>query len=127
MPSFYTAYTILAFGITSFLSGAYSLLFPSRFLSTFSLPASALPAARGNALAAIAMGIYYTLASVQENRAFFAATVPMRLLTATVFWMQGGGWRVPGLWEGIGAGLTGLTLLLERNIDARRTKKGKSK
>lgn len=124
MPS-YTAYTILAFGATSLLSGAYSLLFPDALLSTFSLPASALPAARGNALAAIAMGIYYTLASVQENRAFFAATVPMRLLTATVFWMQGGGWRVPSLWEGIGAGLTGVTLLLERNN--RRTRKEKSK
>lgn len=117
-----TAYTILAFGVTSFLSGAYSLLFPNRFLLTFSLPASALPAARGNALAAIAMGIYYTLAAVQENRAFFAATVPMRLLTATVFWMQGEGgeggrgrgWRVASLWEGIGAGLTGLMLLLEK-------------
>jgi hypothetical protein len=114
MPS-YTAYTILAFGITAFLSGTYSLLFPESSLSNFSLPASALPAAQGNALAAIAMGIYYTLAAVQENRAFFAATVPMRLLTATVFWAQGGRWKVASLWEGIGAGLTGLMLLLEWN------------
>jgi hypothetical protein len=67
---------------------------------------------KGNSLAAIAMGIYYSLAAYQENRSFFKLTVPMRLLTATVFWGQGGMWKGAGLWEGVGAGLTGLALLL---------------
>ena len=57
------------------------------------------------------MGIYYSLAAYQENRSFFKLTVPMRLLTATVFWGQGGTWKVAGLWEGAGAVLTGLALL----------------
>lgn len=109
----YTAFTVLGFGITSFFTGVYTLLFPSAISSTLSLPESAVPSVRGNGLAAIAMGIYYTLASVQENRTFFKATVPMRLLTTTVFWMQG--WKAASLWEGIGAGLTGLTLLIEWN------------
>lgn len=119
MPS-YASTTILGFGASCFLTGGYTLLCPSAILSTLSLPASALPAVRGNGLAAIAMGIYYTLASVQENRAFFAATVPMRLLTASVFWLQGDGWKTAGLWEGIGAGLTALTLLIEWNGGTKR-------
>lgn len=114
MPS-YSSTTILGFGATCFITGGYTLLFPSAVSSALSLPPSALPAVRGNGLAAIAMGIYYTLASVQENRLFFAATVPMRLLTATVFWFQGGRWKTASLWEGIGAALTASTLLLEWN------------
>ena len=31
------------------------------------------------------MALYYSLAAYQENRTFFIATVPMRLLTAIVF------------------------------------------
>lgn len=112
MPS-YTSTTILAFGVTSFLTGGYTLVSPSSVQSTLELPPSSLPATRGNGLAAIAMGIYYTLAAVQENRAFFVATVPMRLLTATVFWGQGGGWRAASAWEGIGAVLTGVAMLVE--------------
>ncbi|KAK0717806.1 hypothetical protein B0T26DRAFT_710896 [Lasiosphaeria miniovina] len=50
------------------------------------------------------MGIYYTLGACQNNRAFFLATVPMRLLTTAVFWGQN--WRAAALWEGIGALLT---------------------
>jgi hypothetical protein len=66
----------------------------------------------GNSLAAIAMGIYYALAAYQENRAFFYLTVPMRSLTATVFWRQGGQWKIAGLWEGGGAVLTAVALMV---------------
>lgn len=66
----------------------------------------------GNSLAAIAMGIYYTLAAYQENRAFFYLTVPMRVLTSTVFWTQGGQWKMAGLWEGGGAVLTAVALMV---------------
>jgi hypothetical protein len=67
---------------------------------------------KGNALAAIGMGIYYTLAAAQENRTFFKLTVPMRMLTSVVFWGQGGGWRIAGLWEGGGAVLTAVALIV---------------
>lgn len=112
MPS-YASLTVLAFGATSFLTGAYALLSPDAVQSRLSLPPSSLPATRGNGLAAVAMGIYYTLAAAQENRAFFAATVPMRLLSAMVFWAQGGGWKAAGTWEGVGAALTGAAMLVE--------------
>lgn len=110
----YAAYTIFAFGATSLLTGIYTLVFPGSMLSTLSLPDASLPAIRANALAAIAMGLYYTLAFVQGNQAFFAATVPMRMLTAVVLGLQGGYWIYVALWEGVGAGLTGIMLGLER-------------
>lgn len=60
------------------------------------------------------MGIYYILAFVQDNRAFFAATIPMRMLTAALLGIQGEAWLYVAFWEGIGAGLTGVMLALER-------------
>jgi hypothetical protein len=66
----------------------------------------------GNSLAAIAMGIYYTLAAYQENRTFFYLTVPMRLLTSLVFWRQGGEWKIAGAWEGGGALITAGALMV---------------
>ncbi|RFU76542.1 hypothetical protein TARUN_5706 [Trichoderma arundinaceum] len=102
--------TILAFGATSFVSGIASLISPALMIDSLSLPSGAVPAVKGNALAAIAMGIYYTLAAYQNNTAFFAATVPMRLLTATVFWGQD--WKAASIWEGTGAVLTATTLFL---------------
>lgn len=106
------ALTIYAFGVTALTFGIISLLLPEHSLSTLGLQAACLPAANGNALAAIAMGIYYTLAAYQDNVAFFKLTVPMRLLTTFVFWRQGGSWRMPAIWEGLGALSTGLALAL---------------
>ena len=80
----------------------------------------------GNSLAAIAMGIYYTLAAYQENDVFFALTVPMRLLSTAVFWSQSRGlsagqsesesagaqaWMLAAAWEGGGAVLTAAALV----------------
>ncbi|KAL6690012.1 hypothetical protein J3F84DRAFT_390544 [Trichoderma pleuroticola] len=109
MPSIPRA-TILAFGITSFISGWASLISPNLMIESLNLPTGAIPAVKGNALAAIAMGIYYTLAAYQNNTTFFAATVPMRLLTATVFWAQD--WKAASIWEGAGAVLTAAALVL---------------
>ncbi|KAK2018615.1 hypothetical protein LZ32DRAFT_613640 [Colletotrichum eremochloae] len=108
-------YTILAFGVSSFIAGVRSLLRPSGALASLGLPAAALPAANGNALAAVAMGVYYTLAVAQDNRPFFLATVPMRLVSALVFWRQG--WVGVAAWEGGGAALTLLALAWD---DARK-------
>jgi len=105
--------SIYLFGITAFVAGVTHLISPQIALSTFDLPASALPAVHGNSLAAIAMGIYYTLAAWQNNRTFHTLTVPMRSLTAAVFWAQGGSWRLAAVWEAAGALLTGTALLYE--------------
>lgn len=100
MPS-PTAITILLFGATAFGAGLYSL----------TTTPNASPEAKANSLAAIAMGIYYPLAAYQENRLFFLATVPMRSLSATVFWYQE--WTEAAVWEGAGAALTGLAIAWE--------------
>lgn len=113
MPS-KAALTIYLFGITAFLAGVNNLLSPEAALETFGLSDSCLPPILGNGLAAIAMGIYYCLAAWQENRAFFILTVPMRCLTATVFWRAGGAWQLAGYWEGGGALLTLIALVLAK-------------
>jgi hypothetical protein len=78
-----------------------ALLDPASAAAAQGFPSICIPVARGNSLAAIAIGIYYTLAGYQENTTFFLMTVPMRLLTTVVFWNQG--WKAPALWEGIGS------------------------
>lgn len=109
MPSA-AALTVYAFGGMCLVAGLTNLAKPEDALAALDLPATARFASNGMALAAVAMGLYYPLAAWQENTAFFALTVPMRLLTATVFWLQGGPWRVPAAWEGSAALLTGLAL-----------------
>jgi hypothetical protein len=101
------------FGLTALLAGIFNLLSPEAALSTFSLPSGALPAMNGNSLAAIAMGLYYSLAAWQGNRTFYVLSVPMRCLTAFVFWGQGGQWRIASGWEGGGALMTGMGLAWE--------------
>ncbi|MCJ1271157.1 hypothetical protein MMC22_011056 [Lobaria immixta] len=112
MPSS-PALTIALFGATAFILGIYTLLSPSVFLLRLQLLPAALPALYSNGLAATAMGVYYTLAAYQENKVFFIATVPVRLLSTAVFWAQGGQWRATAVWEGTGASLTGTALLWE--------------
>jgi hypothetical protein len=60
----------------------------------------------------MAMGIYYTLAASQENRTFFYLTIPMRMLTSAVFWRQGGDWKIASAWEGGGAVITAVALIV---------------
>ena len=96
------------FALTCWVVGVHNLARPQAALAGFGLPAVALPTVKGTSLAAIAMGIYYHLAGFQENRSFFVATVPMRLLTASVFCLAPGAqseetrsvFRVAGFWEG---------------------------
>ncbi|KAF7346469.1 putative mfs multidrug protein [Mycena sanguinolenta] len=121
MPSL-AASTIYLFGVTAFLLGVNGLLDPSSFLKQLSAPMDCMPFSAGTSLAATAMGIYYTLAAYQENRMFFIATVPMRSLTAVVFWSYGPAWRPGAIWEGGGAVLTAVALGLEYSRGAGKTK-----
>ncbi|KAJ7259560.1 hypothetical protein B0H12DRAFT_1108695 [Mycena haematopus] len=109
MPSL-VALTIYLFGATSFLVGVHGLLNLPSLLEQLSVPTGCLPLTAGTSLAAIAMGIYYTLAAYQENRMFFIATVPMRGLTAVVFCGYGHAWRAAAVWEGSGSALTAAAL-----------------
>ena len=117
------ALTIALFGLTALISGLMTLISPSTFfpipppttLPPTNLPTNlrpppptqsspCLPSIYGNGLAATAMGLYYLLAAWQENRLFFLATVPMRVVSGVVFWRVG--LRGVGVWEGGGAVLT---------------------
>lgn len=72
-----TALTLYAFGNTAFYAGLSTLFDPQSNAQFLALPAAALTAVRGNGLAAIAIGNYYTLAAYQENTVFALASVPM--------------------------------------------------
>jgi len=120
MPSL-GAVTIYSFGFISLVAGVRNLLAPQQALADLALPAAALPAGNACSLAAIAMGLYYPLAAYQENRAFFALTVPMRLLTTSFFWTAGEAWRLAALWEGIGAALTAAAVLWDIRAAAKPT------
>lgn len=109
MPSS-AAISIYIFGLTCLVAGVFALWDPPSGAAQLGFSSICIPVARGNALAAIGMGIYYTLAAFQENRTFFFLTVPMRLLTTMVFWTQG--WNAPAIWEGGGALLTLSALIL---------------
>ncbi|TVY24185.1 hypothetical protein LHYA1_G006965, partial [Lachnellula hyalina] len=65
------AYTIYLFGLIAFLAGITPLFSPTSATVSLGLPNSCIPATNGNSLAAIAMGVSYTLAAWQENRTFF--------------------------------------------------------
>lgn len=109
MPSA-AAFTIFLFGITALATGLQGL-FQTAQKQSFSDPSLATQAMTANYLAATAMGLYYPLMAHQENRAFFLATIPMRMLSATVFWLQQ--WKAASVWEGAGAISTGMAILWE--------------
>ncbi|TQN64144.1 hypothetical protein CSHISOI_11279 [Colletotrichum shisoi] len=106
MPTSVSRYTVAAFGLTSLAAGLDALLRPLESLASLGLPA-------------VAMGVYYALAAAQDNRAFFLATVPMRLTSAVVFWRRG--WAGVAAWEGGGAALTMLALAWDARRGGRRT------
>ncbi len=118
MPSL-AAISIYIFGLTCLIAGVFALWDPTSAAAGLGFPSICIPVARGNSLAAIGMGIYYTLAGYQENKTFFWLTVPMRLLTTAVFWNQG--WNTPAIWEGSGALLTlGALTLGQPTADGKR-------
>jgi hypothetical protein len=111
MPSG-AAVTIYIFGLSALLAGSYTLLFTAETLTSFDLPQSAEGVMTGNGCAAFAMGLYYILAAWQNNRAFFKLSVPIRCLTTAVWWRVGGPWKQAAVWEGTGAALTAVALVL---------------
>ncbi|KQX53760.1 MULTISPECIES: hypothetical protein [unclassified Streptomyces] len=73
-----------------------------------------------SSMAALNMGVYYVGAALADWKAFFRWTVPFRLLTCAVFTLAVVTGRAPagflgvGLWEGLGAVVTGAALLYEK-------------
>jgi hypothetical protein len=73
-----------------------------------------------SSMASVNMGVYYVLAAAVDFRAFFLWTVPFRVVTFTVFTtlvltgVAPGSFFGVGLWEGVGALITGAALWRER-------------
>lgn len=125
MPSV-VAVTILLFGLTALGAGLNGLFQAAQQAQSFSASSPATQATNAYYLAATAMGLYYPLMAYQENRVFFLATVPMRLLSTTVFWLQQ--WKAASIWEGVEAIVTAMAILWDRRrTDGRTTIEGQGK
>ncbi|WP_212732778.1 hypothetical protein [Streptomyces sp. TP-A0874] len=122
------------FGGLAVLMGVTGLVAPDILLGTLGF--SEVPAdgaavdqagvlLAASSMASFNMGVYYLLAAAADWRPFFRWTVPFRLLTCTVFTLlvvvgkAPGAFVTVGLWEGLGAVVTGAALRRE-SVAARR-------
>ncbi|WP_351225600.1 hypothetical protein [Streptomyces sp. NPDC002133] len=117
------------FGILAAALGVVGLIAPDALLSLMGFKPTpdsgradgdhTLVFLTASSMAAVNMGVYYILASLADWKPFFRWTVPFRLLTCTVFTLAVIGGRAPsgflgvGLWEGVGALVTGVALRYE--------------
>ncbi|KAF2280508.1 uncharacterized protein EI97DRAFT_124696 [Westerdykella ornata] len=111
----HSAMSIYLFGCMSFCFGVLTLLRPEQAAARLELPSEAIPAIQACSLAAIAIGVFYTLAAYQENRAFFRCSLLTRSLTTWVLWNAskewGSAWKEVALWEGTAAAVTAVALV----------------
>jgi len=118
-----TSKTIAIWGSTCLLRGLTYVLLPTPALTHFALPISAFPMSNEAGLRGVAIGVLYIIAGMQDNKPLAIATIPLRILTAIVFWLQSGdgtdvfaasnanNWKVASIWEGAGALVTGLAMV----------------
>ncbi|MET9429273.1 MULTISPECIES: hypothetical protein [unclassified Streptomyces] len=129
VPRSLSGWTIAVFGLCATALGALGLAAPDALLTVMGF--EAIPDARraegdhtltfltASSMAAVNMGVYYVLAALADWKPFFRWTVPFRLLTCAVFTVAVLTGRAPagflavGLWEGLGAAVTGAALRYE--------------
>ncbi|MET9800026.1 hypothetical protein [Streptomyces sp. NPDC006368] len=129
-PRSLSGWTMAGFGLCAAVLGALGLAAPDALLTLMGF--APIPAARraegdhtlvfltASSMAALNMGVYYVLAALADWTPFFRWTVPFRLLTCAVFVLAVVTGRAPagflgvGLWEGLGALVTGAALRHER-------------
>ncbi|MFI9615839.1 hypothetical protein ACIHCM_29870 [Streptomyces sp. NPDC052023] len=118
------------FGVLAALMGVVGLVAPDALLEVMGFTPVAgsrradedhtLVFVTASSMAALNVGVYYVLAALSDWKAFFRWTVPFRLLTCAVFTLAVIGGRAPagflgvGVWEGVGAVVTGAALRHER-------------
>lgn len=125
-----SAWTMMGFGVIALVIGALGLIRPELELRMLGFPVlddaqrsdgdftSVFLAA--SSMASFNMGVYYILSSLANWKAFFRWTVPFRFLTCVVFTtlvvtgVSPSGLLGIGLWEGVGAVVTGVALGYER-------------
>ena len=122
--------SMFIFGILAFALGLLGIIRPETTLSLLNFEVLdqtqratgdySLVFLIASSMASVNMGIYYILASLNNLQIFYRWTVPFRIVTFIVFtWavisgIAPLGFIGVGLWELIGAILTGLALLYER-------------
>ncbi len=125
-----SGWTMFVFGVLALLLGLAGLVRPEILLSLLGfevLDRAARTAGdytlvfmTASSMASFNMGVYYIMAVLNDFKKFYVWTVPFRLVTFTVFTLVAVTGLAParffgvGLWEGLGAVATGLTLYLEQ-------------
>ncbi|MFJ8538991.1 hypothetical protein [Streptomyces sp. NPDC093591] len=138
LPRSPSGWTMAVFGVLAALMGVLGLIAPDALLTVLGFaPAPGSRRAEGDhtpafltasSMAALNMGVYYVLAALADCKPFFRWTVPFRLLTCTVFTLAVISGRAPsaflgvGLWEGLGALVTGAALRREGRARRRRSR-----
>ncbi|MEV4948798.1 hypothetical protein [Streptomyces sp. NPDC053755] len=126
LPRSLSGWTMAVFGLLAAALGVVGLVSPDALLTLMGFaPVPGGERADGDhtlvfmtasSMAALNMGVYYVLAALADWKAFFRWTVPFRLLTCAVFTLAVLAGRAPagflgvGLWEGLGAVVTGAAL-----------------
>ncbi|MEU8620830.1 hypothetical protein [Streptomyces sp. NPDC048623] len=137
LPRSLSGWTMAVFGVLAAALGVAGLVSPDstiRLMGLTPVPGSDRAAddhtllfLTASSMAALNMGVYYVLAALADWKAFFRWTVPFRLLTFSVFTLAVLTGRAPagflgvGLWEGLGALVTGAALWCETRRAARVT------
>lgn len=122
--------TMLVFGILAVLLGLVGLIRPEFTLQMLGFPVIdraarvegdyTLMFITASSMASFNMGIYYTLAALNNMKKFYTWTVPFRVVTFTVFTLAvvngvaPAGFIGVGVWELLGAVATGLALWYEQ-------------
>ncbi|MEO3869808.1 hypothetical protein ABGB18_13355 [Nonomuraea sp. B12E4] len=130
LPRSFAGWTIAIFGILAFALGLLGLISPGTLLVMLGFevldvrPSGdyTLVYMAASSMAAVNMGVYYMFAASANYTPFFRWTVPFRLVTFTVFTTLVVTGAAPaeffgvGLWEGLGAVITGFALWREGNL-----------
>ncbi|MEU6713670.1 hypothetical protein ABZ897_19510 [Nonomuraea sp. NPDC046802] len=130
LPRSFSGWTIAVFGVLAFVLGLLGLISPGTLLAMLGFevldvrPAGdyTLVYMAASSMAAVNMGVYYVFAASANYTPFFRWTVPFRLVTFVVFSSLVLTGAAPaeffgvGLWEGLGALITGFALWREGNL-----------
>ncbi|GAA3248803.1 hypothetical protein [Nonomuraea helvata] len=130
LPRSFSGWTMAVFGLISFALGLLGLISPDTMLAMLGFEALDARATgdytlvymAASSMAAVNMGVYYVFAASANYTPFFRWTVPFRLVTFTVFTTLVLTGAAPGkfigigLWEGLGALITGFALWREGNL-----------
>ncbi|MFC4014006.1 hypothetical protein ACFOY2_42745 [Nonomuraea purpurea] len=130
LPRSFSGWTIAVFGFLAFALGLLGLISPGTLLAMLGFevldvrPAGdyTLVYMAASSMAAVNMGVYYVFAASANYTPFFRWTVPFRLVTFVVFSSLVLTGAAPaeffgvGLWEGLGALITGFALWREGNL-----------